>query len=101
MRRPRPEFRGERGEIVTQRLGAEYTEADLAPPAGARGSYEVRQLRRGKVLVHGRVEPSERAREPVRKTGLPAGKLGAPGAEELFKRAVTCVEINQCVGCTR
>ena len=101
MRRSRPEFCRERGEIASQRLRAEYTEPNLAPPAGARGSNEVRQLRRGEVLVHGRVEPSERAREPVRKTGPPAAELGAPGAEELFKRAVTCVEINQCVGCTR
>ena len=80
MRRPRPEFRRERGEIATQRLRAEDPEPNLAPPAGACGSNEVRQLRRGKVLVHGRVEPSERARKPVRKTGPPLAALGAPFA---------------------
>ena len=77
--RPRPEFRPERGEIVTHlvwRLRAESSRRlpgrDEPGPACRRmrtQAHAVRQLRRGKVLVHGRVEPSERAREPVRKRG--------------------------------
>ena len=92
MRCSHAELHGERGEIATQRLRAEDTEPNLAPPAGARGSYEVRQLRRGKVLVHGRVEPSERAREPVRKCGAWAVTLAfSPLAEEVLERVVAKV----------
>ena len=92
MRCSRAELRGERGEIATQRLRAEDPETDLAPPAGACGSNEVRQLRRGKVLVHGRVEPSERAREPVRKRGArTVTEALSPLAQEVLECVVAKV----------
>ena len=91
MRRPRPEFRRERGKIVTQRLRAEDPEPNLAPPAGARGSNEVRWGRRGKVLVHGSVEPA------WNELASPSGNAGLRAVTEALRRARAASSLERAV----